>query len=781
MNEKNIQKLEFPKIREKVAAYAVSSPGKEEILKLMPFTSKTEILRALQETNEAKSLLDEKGGAPFEGVYDVLGTLNYIGKGGTASIDGLIKTANILKSARLLKDYVGKDEKTGALQELTAGVTSLKNLENAIYQAITDENEIADHASDALLRIRRALREKTASVKDKIQGMVRENEKYLQDAIYTVRGDRYVIPVKAEHKSQVKGLVHDQSASGATLFIEPMGLVNLNNEIKELMLKEKAEVERILMELSQKVDKDLPFVKTNADIVYALDVIFAKAKYSIRTDGTIPALMDNLTFNLRDARHPLIPDKVVVPSTIYMEEGITAIIITGPNTGGKTVTLKTVGLLHIMAMSGILIPVTDGSSIGHYSSIYADIGDEQSIEQSLSTFSSHMVNIVHIIEEADERALVLFDELGAGTDPTEGAALAMAILETLKERGLHIMATTHYSELKAYALKSDKTTNASVEFNVETLRPTYRLLIGVPGKSNAFLISKRLGLPQEFIERSRAYIDKEALRFEELIESLEKSRRDASKDARFAENIKNELKRKEEELEKKLQRIEEIREKALGEARQEGKKYLQEAKEKADVLLKQLREIEQNVDLKDSRRSLQSLRDTLKKDLEKGEQKELFERVEGEKVTEFKEGQEVLLSTLNQKVSILSLPDAKGDLMVQAGIMKLSVNKKDLVVLKEDKKQRKFEKREARLNLRSVSTSCDVRGSDALEAERAVDYYLDEASMTGLLEVTIIHGMGTGILKEHLWDMFRHHPHVKKYRLGEYGEGGKGVTIVTLK
>jgi len=781
VNEKNIQKLEFPKIREKVAAYAVSSPGKEEILKLMPFTSKTEILRALQETNEAKSLLDEKGGAPFEGVYDVLGTLNYIGKGGTASIDGLVKTANILKSARLLKDYVGKDEKTGALQELTAGVTSLKNLENAIYQAITDENEIADHASDALLRIRRTLREKTASVKDKIQGMVRENEKYLQDAIYTVRGDRYVIPVKAEHKSQVKGLIHDQSASGATLFIEPMGLVNLNNEIKELMLKEKAEVERILMELSQKVDKDLPLVQANADIVYALDVIFAKAKYSIRTDGTMPTLMENLTFNLRDARHPLIPDKVVVPSTIYMEEGITAIIITGPNTGGKTVTLKTVGLLHIMAMSGILIPVTDGSSIGHYSSIYADIGDEQSIEQSLSTFSSHMVNIVHIIEEADERALVLFDELGAGTDPTEGAALAMAILETLKERGLHIMATTHYSELKAYALKSDKTTNASVEFNVETLRPTYRLLIGVPGKSNAFLISKRLGLPDEFIERSRAYIDKEALRFEELIESLEKSRRDASKDARFAENIKNELKRKEEELEKKLQRIEEIREKALRDARQEGKKYLEEAKEKADVLLKQLREIEQNVDLKDSRRSLQSLRDALKKDLEKGEQKELFERVEGEKVTEFKEGQEVLLSTLNQKVSILSLPDAKGDLMVQAGIMKLSVNKRDLVMLKEDKKQRKFEKREARLNLRSVSTSCDVRGSDALEAERAVDYYLDEASMGGLLEVTIIHGMGTGILKEHLWDMFRHHPHVKKYRLGEYGEGGKGVTIVTLK
>ncbi|MFH5835394.1 endonuclease MutS2 [Proteiniclasticum sp. C24MP] len=781
MKDKNLNKLEFNKIKEKIKSYAVSSPGKEGIESLSPLSAAAEIERALEETREALSLLVEKGSAPFEGVYDVRSSIAYIAKGGTASAEFLLKIANVMKSARHFKDYVGKEEHSFHLKNLVYGITPLKQLENAIYNAIVGDQEISDHASDTLLKIRRSLRDKTGSVKDKIQSLVRENEKYLQDSIYTVRGDRYVIPVKAEHKGQVKGLIHDQSASGATLFIEPMSLVNLNNEIKELMLKEKAEIECILMELSRKVEMDVESVRRNASIIYELDVIFAKAKYSSRIEGTKPELKEDLTFNLRDARHPLIPDREVVPSTIYMEEGITTIVITGPNTGGKTVTLKTVGLLHIMAMSGILIPVTDGSSIGHFRDIYADIGDEQSIEQSLSTFSSHMTNIVSIIKEADDHSLVLFDELGAGTDPTEGAALAMAILETLKERAIRILATTHYSELKAYALKSDKTVNASVEFNVETLRPTYRLLIGVPGKSNAFLISKRLGLNDDIIERSRAFIDREALKFEELIESLEKSRRDASKDARDAENIKRELLTKEEELKKKLERIEEIREKAMRDAKNEGRKYLEEAKTKADEILRQLRDLESSVELKDSRRSLQEIRDHLKKDMDKSEQKDLFEKVEGKKITEFSEGQEVLLSTLNQKVSILTLPDAKGDLMVQAGIMKLNVNKRDLVEIREDKKQKKIAKREARLNLKQVSISCDVRGQDALEAEHIVDMYLDEASMAGLNEVTIIHGMGTGILKEHLWDMFRHHPHVKKYRLGEYGEGGKGVTIVTLK
>jgi len=781
VNEKNLNKLEFNKIKEKIKGYAVSSTGKEFIGELVPFSSKIEIERSLLETRDAVNLIQTKGSAPFEGVFDVRGAINYVGKGGTTSAENLLRIANVMKSARLFKDYVGKDDDYRHLRDITFGINPLRSLESDIYIAILSENEISDKASQALSSIRKSLKEKTSSVKDKIQSLVRENEKYLQDNLYTVRGDRYVIPVKAEHKGQVKGLIHDQSASGQTLFIEPLSLVNLNNEIKELMLKEKAEIERILMALSRKVETDFDSVKRNADIIYELDVIFSKARYSIHIEGSLPEVREDLTFTLRDARHPLIPEKQVVPSTIYMEEGITTIVITGPNTGGKTVTLKTVGLLHIMAMSGVLIPVSEGSSIGHFNDIYADIGDEQSIEQSLSTFSSHMTNIVSIIESADERSLVLFDELGAGTDPTEGAALGMAILDTLKERGIRILATTHYSELKAYALKAPKTVNASVEFNVETLRPTYRLLIGVPGKSNAFLISKRLGLPDEIVDLSRSFIDTEALKFEDLIESLEKSRRDASKDARDAVNIKNELLQKETELNKKLQRIDEIREKALHDARQEGKKYLADVKDKADDMLKRLRELESGIDHKEIRRGLQSLRDDLKKDMDKDGERELIDRVEGKEIKDLKEGQEVLLSSLNQKVSILTLPDAKGDLMVQAGIMKLSVNKRDLIEIKEPKVDRRIRKREVKLNLKAVGMSIDLRGLDSLDATYEVDKYLDEASLGGLEDVTIIHGVGTGVLKEKLWEMFRHHPHVKKYRLGEYGEGGQGVTIVTLR
>lgn len=781
MNQRNLHKLEFDKITEKIKAYAVSAPGKERVGELQPFVSRVEIERALAETLDAQNLLQAKGSAPFEGVFDVRGALSYIGKGGTTTADHLLHIANILKSARLFKEYVGKEEEYLALRDITFGIQPLKSLENAIYNAIVSEEEIADKASPALFGIRKSLREKTGSVKDKIQSLVRENKDYLQDSLYTIRGDRYVIPVKAEHKGQVKGLVHDQSASGQTLFIEPLSLVNLNNDIKELMLKEKAEIQRILMELSRKVQEDFAAVERNTQIIYDMDLIFAKARYGLKIMGTKPELREDLTFNLRDARHPLIPDEVVVPSTIYMEEGVTAIIITGPNTGGKTVTLKTVGLLHLMAMSGILIPVSDGSSIGHFRSIHADIGDEQSIEQSLSTFSSHMTNIVRIIEEADEESLVLFDELGAGTDPTEGAALAMAILETLKASGIRILATTHYSELKAYALKTEKTVNASVEFNVETLRPTYRLLIGVPGKSNAFLISKRLGLADEIVDLARSFIDAEALKFEDLIESLEKSRREASKDARVAENVKTELQRKEALLNQKLERIDKIREKALQEAREEGRQVLEEAKAKADEILKQLRELEGHGDLKESRRKLQTIRDGLRGEIDSRQTQGGFDRVDGAPVEQFKEGQEVLLSTLNQKVTVLTLPDAKGELMVQAGIMKLTVKAADLLEVTETRAERKATKREAKLNLRTVAMSCDVRGQDALEAEYQVDKYLDEAALAGLTEVTIIHGMGTGVLKESLWTMFRHHPHVRKYRLGEYGEGGKGVTVITLK
>jgi len=777
-----MEKLEYFKIIEKVKSYAVCSAGADMISRMEPYEHREDIERSLSETEEAASLLYSKGAAPFEGIYDVRDTLKFIGKGGSTGASGLLRIANILKSSREFKEYVGSSDSYSRLRDILYGVTPFKVLENEIFTAIIGENEVSDKASTELFGIRRALKDKTASVKEKIQSLVRSNEKFLQDNLYTVRGDRYVLPVKSEHKGSVPGLVHDQSATGQTLFIEPMSLVNLNNDIKELMLKEKAEVERILRMLSGRVQSNIAGVTRNADTIYELDMIFARAKYSMSVDGTRPEVKDDLSFELVQARHPLIPKDVVVPSTIYMKSDHTVIVITGPNTGGKTVTLKTVGLLHLMAMAGILIPVNEGSSIGNFQEIYADIGDEQSIEQSLSTFSSHMTNIVSIIDKADDRSLVLFDELGAGTDPTEGAALAAAILDTLKERKVRIIATTHYSELKVYALKSTGTVNASVEFDVETLRPTYRLLIGVPGKSNAFLISKRLGLPDYIVERSKGFIDSETLKFEDLLENLQTDSMKATREAEEAKALRVALERKQEELDRKLSRIDEIRENALQDAKREGRRYLREAKEKADEILKDLRELEKSGYSTEGRKKLQGIREKIQTGLDsQGSEEREQERVKGTAAKDLTPGSDVLLATLNQRVTVLTRPDRDGNVQVQAGIMKMNVHMSDLLEAKETKEQKQIRKREVRLNLKAVSSSCDVRGLDSGEATYRVDMYLDEASLGGLTEVTIIHGMGTGVLKDEIGKMLRNHPHVKKSRPGEYGEGGQGVTIVTLR
>ena len=777
-----MEKLEYFKIIEKVKSYAVCSAGADMISRMEPYEHREDIERSLSETEEAASLLYSKGAAPFEGIYDVRDTLKFIGKGGSTGASGLLRIANILKSSREFKEYVGSSDSHSRLRDILYGVTPFKALENEIFTAIIGQNEVSDKASTELFGIRRALKDKTASVKEKIQSLVRSNEKFLQDNLYTVRGDRYVLPVKSEHKGSVPGLVHDQSATGQTLFIEPMSLVNLNNDIKELMLKEKAEVERILRMLSGRVQSNIAGVTRNADTIYELDMIFARAKYSMSVDGTRPEVKDDLSFELVQARHPLIPKDVVVPSTIYMKSDHTVIVITGPNTGGKTVTLKTVGLLHLMAMAGILIPVNEGSSIGNFQEIYADIGDEQSIEQSLSTFSSHMTNIVSIIDKADDRSLVLFDELGAGTDPTEGAALAAAILDTLKERKVRIIATTHYSELKVYALKSTGTVNASVEFDVETLRPTYRLLIGVPGKSNAFLISKRLGLPDYIVERSKGFIDSETLKFEDLLENLQTDSMKATREAEEAKALRVALERKQEELDRKLSRIDEIRENALQDAKREGRRYLREAKEKSDEILKDLRELEKSGYSTEGRKKLQGIREKIQTGLDsQGSEEREQERVKGTAAKDLTPGSDVLLATLNQRVTVLTRPDRDGNVQVQAGIMKMNVHMSDLLEAKETKEQKQIRKREVRLNLKAVSSSCDVRGLDSGEATYRVDMYLDEASLGGLTEVTIIHGMGTGVLKDEIGKMLRNHPHVKKSRPGEYGEGGQGVTIVTLR
>ncbi|MCI1944339.1 endonuclease MutS2 [Clostridium luticellarii] len=786
MNERSLKVLEFYKIKEKLKKYASTGAGKDLIEKLAPYDNIYEVVQHLQETREALKLLIFKGSPPFEGVYDVRQGIEMAQKGFVLMPGQILKIGAILRAARRFQKYIAtkeEEEHFKIIEDICSGITVLKDLENKIFMSIESEEKIADKASTALYNIRKSLQDKNASVRDKVNSFIRAYSSYLQDNLYTMRGDRYVLPVKAENKSSVPGLVHDQSSSGATLYIEPMGLVNLNNEIKELKLKEKAEIDRILAELSEKIYEDVNAVKINADIIWELDFVFAKAKFGSESNAIVPSVNEEGLVDIIEGRHPLIDGKVVVPMDVQIGRNFTCLVITGPNTGGKTVALKTIGLLHIMALSGLMIPARENSTVGFFTEIFADIGDEQSIEQNLSTFSSHMTNIVNIIKKSDSSSLVLFDELGAGTDPTEGAALAVSILENLKNRGCTIAATTHYSELKVYALKSQGVENASVEFDVETLKPTYRLMIGLPGKSNAFEISKRLGLPQFIIDDARKNIATEALKFEDLIQSLQEKRAKAENYAREAEILKNEADKIKSKYQEKADKLKNIRDKSIIEAKREAKEILRQAKEEADNILKDMRELEKMGYSSSARHKLEENRKKLKDKLEKTEEDLYKTRTEkGDKLDSVKEGQHVFIPSLNQKVVVLSKPDAKGELQVQAGIMKVTVNLKDLRACKGNSNdEKKRIKREAKLNFRDVSTSVDLRGMDSIEATYITDKYLDDAYLGGLKEVTIIHGKGTGVLRNSITDMLKHHSHVKNYRLGEYGEGGSGVTVVELK
>lgn len=785
MENRTLRVLEFNKIKEKIKEYAVTKSAKEIIDSLMPYDTAYEVRLKLKETDEALDLLITKSNPPFEGLYDVREGIEKAKKGGVLTLGQLLRIGGMLRCSRRFKDYVSRreDEKEHLiLEDLAYILTPIKNLENLIEMSIVSEEEVSDKASSTLSSIRRTLKEKNSSVREKINSIVRANSKYLQDSLYTMRGDRYVLPVKAEYKGAVPGLVHDQSSTGATLFIEPMSLVNLNNEIKELKLKEKAEIERILMDLSNKVYEVIDNVESNYKILTELDFIFAKAKYASSINAICPEVNEDKSFDIIQGRHPLINPKEIVPSDIYLGKEFDTLMITGPNTGGKTVTLKTVGLLHLMGLSGLLIPAKDSSSISFFKEIFADIGDEQSIEQSLSTFSSHMTNIVKIIEKAYDGALVLFDEIGSGTDPVEGAALAISVIETLREQGARIIATTHYSELKGYALKTLGIENASVEFDVETLKPTYRLLIGVPGKSNAFEISRRLGLREDVIVRAKENVSSENLKFEDLIRELQEKSIIANRDAREAKKIKVEAEELKKKYKEKLEKLENVRDKAYGEARREAKDIIAKAKDEADEILKAMRELEKMGIANGGRAKLEEERRKLKESLEKKE-KDLYKEREngGELIEKVVLGMDAYLPSLNQNVIIITMPDSKGEVQVEAGIMKINVKLKDLrkVNNKEVKKEKK--RREVKLNLKAVESRIDLRGLDAEEACFKTDKYLDEAYMANLGEVTIVHGKGTGILRKSINDMLKRHPHVKSYRLGEYGEGGDGVTIAILK
>ena len=785
MEERTLRVLEFNKIKEKLKEYAITHGGKNLIDNLIPYDTVFEVKNKLKESNEALDLLITKGNPPFEGLFDVREGVERAKKGGVLSAGQLLKIGGMLKCSRRFKEYISRREDEVShviLEDLAYILTPIKNLEEIIEMSIISEDEVSDKASSTLNGIRRNLKEKNSSVRDKINSIVRANAKYLQDALYTMRGDRYVLPVKAEYKGAVPGLVHDQSSTGATLFIEPMSLVNLNNEIKELKLKEKAEIERILMDLSNRVYENIETVESNYKILTELDFIFAKGKYASSLNAICPEVNEDRSFDIIQGRHPLIDPKVVVPSDIYLGKEFNTLMITGPNTGGKTVTLKTVGLLHLMGLSGLLIPAKDASSISFFTKIFADIGDEQSIEQSLSTFSSHMTNIVKIMKEADDSSLVLFDELGSGTDPVEGAALAIAIIDTLREQEARLIATTHYSELKGYALRTAGIENASVEFDVETLRPTYRLLIGVPGKSNAFEISKRLGLQDDVINKDKSNISSENLQFEDLIRDLQEKSILANRDAREAKRIKIEAEELKKKYDEKFKKLEEVRDKAYNEARREAKDIIAKAKDEADEILKAMRELEKLGISQGGRARLEEERKKLKDSLEKKEES-LYKAREntGEVIEKVILGMDAYLPSLNQNVIIITMPDSRGEVQVEAGIMKINVKLKDLRKVNNTPNKKEKKKRELKLNLKSIESRVDLRGMDAEEACYKTDKYLDEAYMANLGEVTIVHGKGTGVLRKAINDMLKRHPHVKSYRLGEYGEGGDGVTIAILK
>lgn len=785
MNEKSLRILEFNKIKDKIKKYARTNAGKEKISDLAPYDNVYEINNKLDETNEALEVILDKGNPPLEGLFDIHEGVERARKGGTLTPEQLLKIGSTLRAARNMKEFFKREDFEKAyerLEDLAYILTPVKNLEDDIERSIVSEEEISDKASATLYNIRRSLKEKNSSVREKISSIVRSHSKYLQDELYTMRGDRYVIPVKSEYKSAVPGIVHDQSSTGATFFIEPMSLVNLNNEIRELVLKEKAEIDRILAELSFKVKENSEQCLSNFKMLVEFDFIFAKARYGERLNAVRPLIRKDGRFNIYSGRHPMIDDDKVVPSDVYIGEDFDTLMITGPNTGGKTVTIKMVGLLHIMGLSGLLIPARDNSSLSFFTEVFAEIGDEQSIEQNLSTFSSHMTNIVEIMRYVDDKSLVLFDEIGSGTDPAEGAALAISIIETLRSRKSRIIATTHYSELKAYALKTDGVENASVEFDIETLRPTYRLLIGVPGKSNAFEISKRLGLVEGVIKRAKAYMSEENLQFENLIRDLQEKSIVAKKEAREASALKKEAEELKLRYEDKLQKLEKARDKAYMDARHEAKEIIANAKEEADEILKAMRALEKMGIEGGGRARLEEERKKLKDSLEHKEKGlHNMKENEGEPITNVTLGMEAFLPSLNQTVVIISMPDNRGDVQVEAGIMKINVKLKDLRKTKVTKQEKVKKKREVKLNLSNIESRVDLRGMDSEEACYKTDKYLDDAYRANLGEVTIVHGKGTGVLRNAITAMLKRHPHVKSFRLGVYGEGGDGVTVVKLK
>lgn len=784
MEKRVLKTLEYDKILAMLKERASCCISRELVDTMEPSGDFDTVERELKLTAEAETLFYKTGRSPVDDFPDMRHCLERMHAALFLSTGELLGIASCLKAARIAKDILAKEVgEESYLYNLAGLLITHRSAEEEINRCIINEDEIFDGASPALARIRRAMRLANEKVREKLNSMIRSTayQKYLQEPIITIRNGRFVIPVKQEYRQQVPGLIHDQSSSGATLFIEPSAVVELGNEYKKLLAEEADEIERILTELTAMLAPYADEIREDLNIMGQIDLVFAKAKLSRELNAVMPRPNRNNYVRIVRGRHPLISSDRVVPIDIWIGSDYRSLIITGPNTGGKTVTLKIVGLFALMVQSGIFVPANEGSEFPVFEHIYADIGDEQSIEQSLSTFSSHMKNIVGILDKADENSLVLLDELGAGTDPIEGAALAMSILEELNDRHCICVSTTHYSEIKAFAMTHEGMENASMEFDIDRLCPTYRLYIGIPGKSNAFEISSRLGLPSSIIDKAKSFLKGEDVRFEDIISSAQSQRRIAEEERKMAEEARAELEKLRADAERERKKLDEDRNRLQVKAKEDAKRIVADTKREMEKLIVEIRSIK-DIDRSAADRVIQAARDTLRATETAVNEKEAIKKEDNTKPPKtVRAGDTVNIVTLDQKATVLSAPDSKGEVMVQAGVMKLNVKLKDIRLIEEKKAAAPTSGKVGLGAGKQVGLELDVRGMLVDEANIMVDRYLDDAYNAGLSEVNIIHGKGTGALRAGVQAFLKRHPLVKGYRMGSYGEGDAGVTVVTLK
>ena len=794
MNPKALKTLEYNKIIDKLTEFAGSALAKEMCRNLQPSTDLYEIQALQKETSDALSRIYQKGAVSFRGVRDIRGSIKRLEIGAIIGINELLSICSLLEVCSKVKAYSRNDRDPDfedSLEAMFQALQPLTPVSSEIRRCIASEEELNDDASPALFKIRRSMRQINDKVHAQLQTMVNGSARtYLQDAVVTMRNGRYCIPVKAEHRGQIPGMIHDQSSTGSTLFVEPMAVIKLNNDLRELELKEEKEIEMILATLSARCGEETEALRDDLDLLTKLDFIFARAQLSRSMNGTQPDFNEEGRILIKKGRHPLLDKKKVVPIDIQLGKDFELLIITGPNTGGKTVSLKTVGLFTLMGQAGLHIPAFDHSELSVFHEVFADIGDEQSIEQSLSTFSAHMTNTVSILKEADDRSLVLFDELGAGTDPTEGAALAIAILSNLHRRGSRVMATTHYSELKVFALSTPGVENGCCEFDVETLRPTYRLLIGVPGKSNAFAISQKLGLSQDIIEEAKTHLTKQDEDFEDLLADLEQKRVTIEQERDQINSYKEEIRELKQRLESKQEKLDLSRDKILREANEQARNILQEAKDYADTTIRNFQKYGKaaGVSAKDMEKERGKLREKMSTVDKKLSAKNAAPKKSHKQLTakDLHIGDSIKVLSLNLKGTISTLPDAKGNLFVQMGILRSQVNIRDLeklddTVITGGNFSKTGSGKIKMSKSASVSTEINLLGKTVDEAIMELDKYLDDAYIAHLPSVRIVHGKGTGALRKGVHNYLRRQKHVKSYRLGEFGEGDAGVTIVEFK